>query len=88
MVVVVDGRDSRWARTVLDGIETTTVVALPSPTDDETAVRAWVAALGGVQALLVDDSCRTSPESLALHGIPALRSPWSLDRPTSEPGEL
>ena len=88
MVVVVDGRDSRWARTVLDGIETTTVVALPSPIDDETAVRAWVAALGGVQALLVDDSCRTSPESLALHGIPALRSPWSLDRPTSEPGEL
>jgi hypothetical protein len=88
MVIVVDGRDSRWARTVLDAIETTTVVALPSPTDDEAAVRAWVAALGGVQALLVDDSCRTSPESLALHGIPALRSPWSLDRPAAESGEL
>jgi hypothetical protein len=88
MVVVVDGRDSRWARTVLDAIETTTVLALPSPTDDEAAVRAWVAALGGVQALLLDDSCRTSPESLALHGIPALRSPWSLDRPAAESGEL
>jgi hypothetical protein len=88
IVVVVDGRDARWARTVLDGIETTTVLALPSPTDDEAAVRAWVAALGGVQALLLDDSCRTSPESLALHGIPALRSPWSIDRPAPEAGDL
>jgi hypothetical protein len=80
VVLVVDGRDARWARTVLDSVEVTTVVALPSPQDDEPAVRDWVAALGGVQALLVDHSCRTTVESLALQGIPALRSPWELDR--------
>ena len=79
VVVVVDGRDSQWARSVLDAIEATTVLALPSPSHDDDEVRAWVAELGGVQALLVDDSCVATPEALALHGIPALRSPWSLE---------
>jgi hypothetical protein len=81
VVVVVDGRDSRWARSVLDAIEATTVLALPSPDEDDDEVRAWVAELGGVQALLVDDSCRSTPEALALHGIPALRSPWAIAVP-------
>ncbi|BEP14246.1 hypothetical protein acdb102_25570 [Acidothermaceae bacterium B102] len=85
VVVVVDGRNSQWARTVLDAIEATTVLALPSPTHDDDEVRAWVAELGGVQALLVDDTCVATPEALALHGIPALRSPWSLES-TRRPG--
>jgi hypothetical protein len=91
VVVVVDGRDSRWARVVLDAIEATTVLALPSPDDDDDDVRRWVAELGGVQALLVDDSCASTPQALTLHGIPAMRSPWSLEtiarRAATESGE-
>ena len=79
LVVVIDGRDSQWARTVLDAIEATTVLALPSPAHHDDEVREWVAELGGVQALLVDNTCASTPEALALHGIPALRSPWSLE---------
>jgi hypothetical protein len=79
LVVVIDGRDSQWARTVLDAVEATTVLALPSPAHQDDEVRDWVADLGGVQALLLDDTCASTPEALALHGIPALRSPWSLE---------
>ena len=61
--------------------------ARPAVADRTTTTRyaAWVAELGGVQALLVDDTCVATPEALALHGIPALRSPWSLES-TRRPG--